>query len=172
MRTFPFELPAWRLATMVGLPAGLLMTVGDRYVSQGSWTEALVSGAVVAVLLGGILLLGANRQRGLIRAAAGDLDQPALAAASRAAVRGPVPTDPQVRAAALDIATKQLRVVERPVVRILLTVAFSLGAIATIGAVAGGFGWLALLPAATTLSLGSQLHAVRRLRARIRQLSA
>jgi hypothetical protein len=77
-----------------------------------------------------------------------------------------------VRTAALAIATEQLNVLRRPYVRILWITTVSLGALCTVLTAIDGHGWHALIPAVGTLAVASQLDNVRRLRARIRLLSA
>jgi hypothetical protein len=77
-----------------------------------------------------------------------------------------------VRTAALAIATKQLKVLQRPYVRILWITTVSLGALCTVLTAIDGYGWHPLIPAVGTLAVASQLDNGRRLRAGIRRLSA
>jgi hypothetical protein len=78
-----------------------------------SWTFALASGLTSAVIFGAVSGPIHARQQRRAREAAGDLDRSAQRRANRAAARGEVPGDPDVRAAAARLAAHRREEVER-----------------------------------------------------------
>jgi hypothetical protein len=44
--------PRWVLALVTGVPFGLWMALSTRFLQDGSWTEALVTGGVAGVFFG------------------------------------------------------------------------------------------------------------------------
>jgi hypothetical protein len=103
---------AWRHALLNGATFAVFMTAFYR-LQSGSWTVALVSGLVAAVIFGAVTGPIHARQQRRAQDAAGDLDRDAQRRATRAAVRGAVPDDPEVRAAAARLAVHRREEVER-----------------------------------------------------------
>jgi hypothetical protein len=94
---------------------------------EGDWATAATSGALSGVLFG--LIVGPINARRIRRAGAAtsDLPEDATRRAHRAAFRGPVPRDEEVRAAAIDLARQQRDEAAR--FRILGTVVLTLLAV-------------------------------------------
>ncbi|MEU4190381.1 hypothetical protein AB0E69_00630 [Kribbella sp. NPDC026611] len=165
--------PRWILAVLVGFACSVLAAGLVGLAGQGLFA-AVVAGAVVGVL-GGLLMSELTaRRRTLLRAATGDLPPAILLAASRAALRGPAPSDPEVRAAALAIVSRNQSVAPTRGVAGLLPV-MALGPIVlvlstgTFTPVDGVIVFFAALSAAL-LTFGIYLWP-RHLRNRLRQLS-
>jgi hypothetical protein len=103
---------AWRHGLLNGATFAVFMTAFYR-LQSGSWTVALVSGSIAAVIFGAVTGPIHARQQRRAEEAAGDLDRSAQRRAARAAVRGAVPDDPEVRAAAARLAAHRREEVER-----------------------------------------------------------
>lgn len=136
-----------------------------------SWTT---SG--VAAVIGGIVFAVAiwrfepkwRRERAEIE---GGLPADKLRLARRAAERGPVPADPEIRAAALRIASRNLTTLQRPGPRITTAIGVVM-AIATIGAAMSGSWWAPLYALSACATLYSGLYRPKQLRRRIELITA
>ncbi|WBQ04476.1 hypothetical protein [Kribbella sp. CA-293567] len=171
MRTYFLTAPRWVLGVLTGLPFGLIMAIYFKIVSPASWTVTLISGAMAAVFFGTGMAYSLNKSRKLMRDAAADLTTDQLAAAQRAAGRGPIPADPAIRAAARGIATQQLGYSLR--YRKLWIVAAAFLALSlVVSFIDDGAEWRNAGTVAGLLAAGFQLYWPRRLRERIRRLSS
>jgi hypothetical protein len=103
---------AWRHALVNGVTFAVLMTVFYRFES-GSWTTGLFTGLLSAVIFGAVSGPIQARQQRQALEAAGDLGSDAQRRVSRAAGRGQVPSDPEVRAGAARLAAYRREEVER-----------------------------------------------------------
>ncbi|ADB34665.1 hypothetical protein Kfla_5659 [Kribbella flavida DSM 17836] len=102
MQTRP-RMPTWVTFLLGGVPFGVVM---GAFIKQddGSWTEAVVGGVLIGIFFGAAMVrLGVTWDRATAEAE-GELPEDKLAAAYRAADGGPIPEDPEVRAAARRIA--------------------------------------------------------------------
>ncbi|MFC5264777.1 hypothetical protein ACFPJ1_21905 [Kribbella qitaiheensis] len=171
MRTYLLTAPGW----LVGLSSGLILGTGfaavTRYADpRASWLAAAIVGVVVGVLSGAALAFAACRQRRELRVAAGDLPPAQLLDAYRAAVRGPVPVDPQIRAAAARVARRRIETARQT--RILTVAAAILLAVgAVLNTLTGKYG-LAVWLACAALANGAVVYEIKRLRRRLERLSA
>ncbi|GAA0941744.1 hypothetical protein GCM10009554_33630 [Kribbella koreensis] len=101
-------IPTWASVLLMGLPFGVAMGISVTK-DRGSTESAVVSGILLGLFFGLAMTIASNRQRPLLRQALGTNTSPALRrAATRAVRRGPVPADPEVRAAAIGLAEYQL----------------------------------------------------------------
>jgi hypothetical protein len=172
MRNFDITAPLWLVAVSAGVPAGIIAGGFGVLVEGTSLTEGVITGAVFALLMGAAITAAMHRQRRLLRSAVGELPREALIVAARAAERGPVPADPELRSTARAIAVRRLEVLQRPALRILFYVVIALGTLSAVMSVITGGGWSALLPVVTPIILATLVfYQPRRLRARIQLLS-
>jgi Flp pilus assembly protein TadB len=131
---------------------------------------AVLGGLVGGIFFGAVMAFSIDKRRRAMGAAVGDLPTGGAKAARRAADRGPIPTDPEIRAAAVRIATQQLDLL-RPVLRRRFIVAMVLLlTFSVVGAVIES-PWYLLYALVPALLLTSQWYLPRRIRRRIRLLS-
>ena len=107
MRTWLLTAPWWVLSLVGGAIVTVTSTAAGRFVGDESWTEAVVSGAIVGVLYGAVMGPVAARMNRRFREAAGDVPPDQWQRVARLARRGPVPEEPQVRRAAHRVALQQ-----------------------------------------------------------------
>jgi Flp pilus assembly protein TadB len=89
-----------------------------------SWTKAIIIGLFDGVFFGAIMgPMQVNKRRKRV-AAIGDMPARDLRVASRAVMRGPVPTDLRIRQAAQWLATNQLKETSRFRLLVLILLAF------------------------------------------------
>ncbi|HEY8720915.1 hypothetical protein [Pengzhenrongella sp.] len=114
MRTYLQNAPWWVFSILQGVIFGGLMTVLELHEHpERSPVGVVIGGAVQGIFFGAIMgPLMAWQRRGL-SAAAGDLSTSDTRTAARAATRGPVPLDDDVRHAAARIAVHQLSSLSR-----------------------------------------------------------
>jgi hypothetical protein len=124
---------------------------------------------VVGVAFGGGMAFSLDKQRREVRAAVGGLPANKLRAARRAAHRGPVPTDPEIRAAARRIATQELDRHLR--VRKVVIVWPALVVVSSVGAAVTGSPWQLLYALGAGVLLIGQWYWPQRIRLRIELLS-
>jgi hypothetical protein len=167
MRTDLADAPRWVLGTVTGIPFGAATGVYTTIDEPTSWTEAIVAGLIAGVIFGATMAYSLDQRRREVRAAAGDL--PANKFRSRAAARGPVPTDPEIRAAARRIATQQLDRFFRG--RKLSIAAMALAVVFGVGMALTGSPWRLLYALGAGALLINQRHWPQRIRRRIALLS-
>jgi hypothetical protein len=111
MRDYMSGAPKWVVAVIAGTFFGT--GVGIFIKSDGSsWTETIIGALVLGVAFGIPAAFWFDKERRESCAAEGDLPTDKLKSAHRAAERGPIPEDPEVRAAALRIATHHLQQIQ------------------------------------------------------------
>ncbi|TCM42767.1 hypothetical protein [Kribbella sp. VKM Ac-2568] len=108
VRSYLANLPRWALALATGLPFGIAIAVTLKIAGPEGWTAAAVGGLIGAVAFGLPVAFAIDMRRRMVRAAIGDLPADKSKAARRAVDRGPIPADPETRAAALRLAAEQL----------------------------------------------------------------
>ena len=99
--------PWWVWAGIHAIFFGSAMTAWHHVAHGESLGRSLLSGAVSGLLFGAFMGPFTARTHARIRAATGPLPDSTRREASRATWRGPVPQDPQTRAAALRLAEHQ-----------------------------------------------------------------
>lgn len=99
--------PTWILALLAGVLFGVGMGIFTK-LDGSSWWSAGVGAVVTGVPFGLVMGRWAAKWQRDVRQAQGDLPADEVALAHRAAAGGPVPDDPQVRSAALRLATHQV----------------------------------------------------------------
>jgi membrane associated rhomboid family serine protease len=108
MRDYLQNAPRWAWILIMGFSFGASMTVLGRLFISGSWAASVVGGVIGGALYGAFMGPFIYRQRRQLSVAAGGLSSGERRTAARAATRGPVPSDQQIRLAAARIAGKQL----------------------------------------------------------------
>jgi hypothetical protein len=98
------------------------------------WSSALIGGALGGLLFGAFVAPLQRRQNRSLREATGEMPDADVRSAVRASLRGPVPADSEVRAAAGRIGTRQAELMTR----------HRVWAVPFFVVMAGGAGWLAL----------------------------
>jgi hypothetical protein len=169
MRIDLADAPRWVAGVVTGIPFGAAMGVYTKIDGPTSWTAAIVGGLITGVAFGTGMALWLDRQRRELRAAAGDLPAGKLMAARRAAHRGPVPIDPEIRAAARRIATRQLDRFLRT--RKLFIAVMALAVVVGVGMALTGSPWRLLYALGAGALLIDQRYWPQRLRRRIALLS-
>jgi hypothetical protein len=104
-------------------------------VNGTNWSTALVGGGLGGLVFGAIVAPVQRRQVRRLRETTGDMPDAAIRSAVRASLRGPVPPDPEIRAAAGRVGTRQAELMTRH--RVWAVPFFAL--------MAGLAGWLALM---------------------------
>jgi hypothetical protein len=107
MRAYLNTAPRWILSLVYGLPFGAVMAIGIVADNSSGAGEIVAFGLVAGVVFGICLTFATEKQRREIRAVIGDVPASELGTVFRAARRGPVPADPEIRAAALRLATHE-----------------------------------------------------------------
>jgi hypothetical protein len=154
--------PWWVWALVLGTLFGLgQFTV--QLVSGRSVVPSAVGAAVAALLFGVIAGPGMHRRDVGHRAAMGDIPMARRRTVNRAARRGPVPTDPELRRAALAVLALQLETYRRQ--RWAIVFWSFMIAVSVLLAVPDGGWWLLAVPLFTGF-LALQLWMPRQLRRR------
>jgi hypothetical protein len=171
MRTYLANLPRWALGLISGFTFGTAMGIFTKIDGPTSWTEAVVGGVIMGVLFGAVMAFSIDKRRREMRVALGDLPADKSRAARRAADRGPIPADAEVRAAALRIAGHQLDLFRRARGRSVVVIVLLMTS--TVGLVVSGSPWYVRLLNALTplLMLIGYWYWPRRIRKRIELLS-
>lgn len=100
--------PWWELSLISGLLFGSLMGVVFASQSTHHLSAGVVGGLIAGVVYGAVVGPFTASQRKRTNDVLGPIAVPQRRAARRAAIRGPVPTDPQTREAAARFASFQL----------------------------------------------------------------
>jgi uncharacterized membrane protein (UPF0136 family) len=162
------KVPAWATCLLIGIPFGAAMGTYS-WVDGTSPKYAVISGAITGLIFGIAMTLFLRRQNAQLLQAVGDLPPPLRRAANRA-MRGAVPADPEVRAAAIRMAKYRLSVMRRWRTASLIIWGLLL-ALAVITLLNGSL-WRLVLVALFLLFLVFQFTEPRRLRARIELLES
>lgn len=108
MRERLLQAPAWVQALVNGTLFGVFWAGWNHFGEGDSWTAALVQGGIVGLVFGAIVGPVLHRQQRGVREAAARSPEGLSARVRRASWRGSVPQDPEVRAAARDLALANL----------------------------------------------------------------
>ncbi|GAA3591178.1 hypothetical protein GCM10022235_73070 [Kribbella ginsengisoli] len=164
----------WLTGILSGLLYGVLFGVGTHYLMHLRWSAALIAGAASGPPFGVLIALVKRRGDRALSSLPGDLTRKERQAAVRAALRGPVPTDPAIRAAALDYGRRQLdryRTRWMRVLLILMPILFVLLAVSTLLDDDRPW-WRAIPQLLGAAAFGVMAFERRRLRRRVAELSA
>jgi hypothetical protein len=171
MRAYLSKAPRWIMAVITGLPVGIMMAIYTKIDGPTSWLGAVLGGLVGGVCFGAVMAFSIDKRRRAMRAAVGDLPRGEAKAARRAADHGPIPTDPEIRAAAVRIATQLQLDLLRPIRRRLFIVAMVLSlTFSVVGAVIES-PWYLLYALVPALLPTSQWYLRRHIRRRMKLLS-
>lgn len=169
------EAPYWLVGLLSGLLYGALMGLALRYLAAEEWPAVLIFGAVTALLLGVAMGFIVRRAQRTLSAVGGDaLSREQRLAATKATQHGRIPSDPAVRAVAVELARRDLARVEAKwprVVMIIATVGVVLGAVMTF--LDGDSDWWRAIPplGLAVLLIFQLVFWPRRLRRRVAALS-
>jgi hypothetical protein len=169
VRDYLSAAPKWVVAVIAGTGFGTGMGIFIR--SDGSgWTETVVSGLILGVAFGIPMAFWFDKEQREMRAVEGELPTDKLQAAHRAAASGPVPEDPEVRAAALRITTHQLQRDGQIPMPVRIGFPLLMLTASVIGSVSGS-PWNLLFAVAPVFILINHLYVPRRTRRRIELLA-
>jgi hypothetical protein len=170
MRDRLMSLPVWSLFLVIAIPCAAVMSVFDLS-TGGSFPWALIPAAGFGILAGASATLGLKLAARMEKRVFGDAPIDVRRQARRAARTGPVPTDPEVRVAAFELAQEDLKRVLRS--RPWMAAILVLLVVSEIGLAFTSSPWalLVLVPLVPVLSF-QLIVFPKRLRARIALLSA
>jgi Flp pilus assembly protein TadB len=160
--------PRWLIAVVAGGMFGIAMGLSAKFDGDGWFGAGLM--ATSGIPFGLTTAWWTSRWRRERDQVEADIPAEKLQATRLAAARGPVPTDPEIRAAAARIAAHELTEVTRHRrLRILLGGVMLIG---TVGAAAAGSLWALLYAFVAAAVLYTNWYRPRQLRRRIAQLRA
>ncbi|MEU4607452.1 hypothetical protein AB0F43_31085 [Kribbella sp. NPDC023972] len=168
MRAYLSDLPRWVEAALAGVPFGIAMGLFAKLDGAGWLGAGFVASS--GIPFGLMMAWWGPRWRGELERAEADVPPDKLQVARRAASRGPVPEDPEVRAAAVRIASAELTQALRNRKFMLLFGGVVL--IAVVGAAAEGSLWALLYAFVAAVVLYFHWYRPRQLRRRIELLGA
>lgn len=170
MRDRLMSMPVWSLFLVIALPCTAVFSVIDL-ISGDSVPRAFIPAAFFGVLAGVAVTLGLKLAARMEKRVFGDASVDVRREARRAARTGPVPSDPDVRTAALELAQGDLKRLLRS--RPWMTAILVLLVVSEIGLAFTSSPWslLVLVPLVPVLSF-QLIVFPKRLRARIALLSA
>jgi hypothetical protein len=113
VRTWLLDQPRWKRAVVLGTTFGAFMTLYMGLTQDVSWVAAVLGGVVAGALFGPIMSQTMFPQEPELRRVVGAARAAGRRQVSRATWRGPVPGDPDVRAAASAVIAYQLPILER-----------------------------------------------------------
>jgi hypothetical protein len=113
VRTWLLDLPRWKRAVVLGVTFGALMTLYIVLTQDVSWVGAAMGGVVGGALFGLVASRTMFPQESELREVVAGARAAGRRQVSRATWRGPVPGDPDVRAAAAAVIAYQLPILER-----------------------------------------------------------
>ncbi|MFI5734052.1 hypothetical protein ACIA49_28310 [Kribbella sp. NPDC051587] len=163
----------WALGLGAGLLYGVLFGLAIHYLEAESWKSAVVAAVITGPPLGVTMVLLQRRWGALIPSIDTNLTREQRRTAFQASRRGPVPTDPAIRAAALVAARRQLDRYRSRLFRVFL---FVMPVFLVLSGVLTLLDddrekWRAILPLAGAVLLSWSAFEPRRLRRRVKLLS-
>jgi hypothetical protein len=154
--------PVWALILLTGLPVGALIAL-LIVVSGDTLTFAVVFGAAVGLLFGLVIAVGSHQHRRDLPLLE-RLPEPGWTLARAAARGGPVPTNPEVRAVAVELLDLRIRNLRRARTGLVLVLGLNL-LIALVNIALGNW-WFILAALAWAAGLLERWQAPRRLHRR------
>lgn len=113
MRAYLTTAPRWILCLIYGLPFGAIMAIGTLSDDSSGALETIAFGLIAGILFGLCLTVATENQRGQLRALVSNIPASDVPTVFRTTRRGPAPTDPTLRAAALRVALYEAPQVRR-----------------------------------------------------------
>jgi hypothetical protein len=164
----------WLTGILTGLLYGVLFALAMHYLAAEDWNAAVIAGAVTGPPFGIVVTILQRRTNRLMSTLPSDLTKKQRQTAARASRRGPVPTDPAVRAAALNFAHQQLERYGARWMRVALVVAPLFLVLSAVAALLDDDRqwWSGILQLAGAAMFGFMAFEPRRLRRRVAVLSA
>ncbi|GAB2615129.1 hypothetical protein [Kribbella endophytica] len=104
MRAYLLTAPRWVLCLVYGLPFGAIITIGILWDNSSGALEVVLFGLIAGLLYGVGGTIVNEKPRREVRALMGEVRRKQFPIVFRAARRGAVPADPDVRAAASRLA--------------------------------------------------------------------
>jgi hypothetical protein len=105
MRAFLITAPRWILCAVYGLPFGAIWTGGILWDNQAGSIQIIAFGLVGGLLFGVLMMFATEKQRREVRGVIGAVRPEEVSTVCRAVRGGPVPADPEIRAAAWRLAS-------------------------------------------------------------------
>lgn len=155
----------------MGVPFGTAMGISTE-LDGGSTGFAVVSGILLGLVFGVAMTFALNRHRPQLRRALGANPPPTLRrAAIRAVRRGPVPADPEIRAAAIGLVEYQLKLLRDQRMASLIVWPLLLAGTIASSLIEHSSRWPIALIAISLSLIGYQLIRPRMLRSRLEELT-
>jgi hypothetical protein len=104
MRYYLNTAPRWVLCLIYGLPFGAIMAIGILADNSSGALEIIAFGLVAGLVFGAGMTFVTGKQRGEVRTVIGEIPADRVRGVYRAAWTGPVPSEPELHAAALRLA--------------------------------------------------------------------
>jgi hypothetical protein len=101
VRAYLNTAPRWILWLLYGVPFGAVMSIGTAWDDWSDPLETILFGLVVGLPYGVFATFATEHPRREVLALIGEVPRDELSTVFRAARRGPVPADPELRAASL-----------------------------------------------------------------------
>ena len=171
MNRWLLRAPLWVLATACGIPIAVFLALLLHFGRHETWTQAVVAALICGVLGGLLTALSSRRQMARSRAAIGDApDSVRDKVSSRSTVRGPVPEDPEERAATLRLIDSQIAELRRRRVGTFALIPAAMALFAWFALARSPWWWLAVVLLAVSFVLVLRAPAMLERRAeRLRQ---
>ncbi|MFI5736373.1 hypothetical protein ACIA49_40030 [Kribbella sp. NPDC051587] len=168
MQKFLLRAPSWVIALLFGALFAL-MSVVVGVIDDASWRFVAIMAVVGGVIMGPLLALVTRNQRREQLRALEEVPEQEWKLVRRAAWKGPVPSDPGIRAAALELATRFYGRAYR--FRKPFYIVFGLNLVVQIVSLAtGGSRWAIVTMICFAIVIVLQWYNLRRLKRRIELL--
>ncbi|MFF1823404.1 hypothetical protein ACFVWG_39245 [Kribbella sp. NPDC058245] len=168
MQKFLLRAPSWVIALLFGGLFALMCVVVGAFDDE-SWRFMTIMAVAGGVILGPLIALATRKQRREQLQAFEQVPEEEWKQVRRAAWKGPVPSDPRIRAAALELTTKFYTRAHR--LRWLFFIVFGLNLVLQIVSLAfGGSRWTIVTIVCFAIVIVLQWYNLRRAKARIELL--
>jgi hypothetical protein len=104
--------PWWKVSVVAGVLLAPFIIVAFRFISDMSWTAAVITGLIATAACGPMVGYMSSKQADESTSPAGPLPEEDRVRVERAARRGPVPAEDELREAALRIVEHRLFVLQ------------------------------------------------------------
>jgi hypothetical protein len=149
----------WQFAALSAALLAPVFVLLQRFLGHERWVPAAIVGSVTAAVCGPILALMLTGRWRDMMAAAGPLAEEDRASVERAARRGPVPADPQLREAARRLAEDRLLTLRRTRTRALVTMSVFVVLTAASAVLRSPWWWIAVGVCVGMLAVGLTVPA-------------
>lgn len=174
MNRWLLRAPLWALATVCGVPIAVFLALLLHYARHQTWTQAAVAAVICGVVGGLFTASSSRRQLARSRAAIGEApDGVRDRVAARPTARGPMPADPEERAATLRLIDSQIAELRRRRVGTFILIPAAMALFAWFALARSPWWWLGVVLLAASFVLVLRAPAMLERRAeRLRQAPA